>query len=72
MGSSISRIYDDYNDYEYFCKRIGAKPVNIHDSFHKHETELLNNLGYKNLHDYYEVIRKAEARNKKIDEILGE
>jgi hypothetical protein len=72
MGSSISRIYDDYDDYEHFCKRIGVKPVDIYDSFYKHETELLNNLGYKNLHDYYEVIRKAESRNKKIDEILGE
>ena len=72
MGSIISAINDDYDDYESFCKLIGVKPVSIYNHFYIHEKELLNNLGFKRLDDYYATLRKAEERDKKIDDILND
>lgn len=72
MGSIISAINDDYDDYESFCKLIGVKPVSIYNHFYIHEKELLNNLGFKRLEDYYATLRKAEERDKKIDDILND
>jgi hypothetical protein len=77
MGSSISAIYDDYDDYEYFCKTLGVEIISIngnskYSSFYVHEQELLDNLGFKHLSDYYAALRKAENRDKQIDNILND
>lgn len=77
MGSSISKIYDDYDDYEVFCETIGVKSINIDgnsefSSFYKHEDYLLKQLGYKNIQDYYSMLRKAGERDKKIDSIFDD
>jgi FMN phosphatase YigB (HAD superfamily) len=72
MGSLISAIYDDYDDYEYFCKLLKVKSVNIHNGFYEHQAELLKDLGFKHLSDYYAALRKAEDRDKKINSILGD
>ena len=40
MGSSISRIYDNYDIYIRICKRLNKKPLNIRDDFYKQMDEL--------------------------------
>jgi len=72
MGSSISAIYDDYDDYEYFCKVLKVDTRSIYGDFYEHQAELLKDLGFKHLSDYYAALRKAEDRDKKIDSILGD
>ena len=75
MGSSISAIYDDYDDYEHFCKHLGVETVYLGSkrngkSFYDHQRELLQELGFNHIMDYYAMLRKAEERDKRIDEIL--
>lgn len=74
MGSSISKIYDDYDDYEYFCKVIGVESMPIsknNKTFYAHETELLKELGdFKCIEDYYTMLNKAKNRENNINSIL--
>lgn len=49
MGSSISRIYDDYETYEHLCKLVNEKPVGVREGFYEHEKELMEKHGY--VHD---------------------
>jgi hypothetical protein len=72
MGSLVSKIYDDYDDYEHICKMLKEKTVGVHDSFYKHEEKVLAKHGFKDKHDYFEFLRKQEERDKKIGKILGE
>jgi hypothetical protein len=67
MGSSASKYYDDWDDYKFFCKKLG---VQTKDDFYEHESQLLEELGFKNKYDYYASLRVAEARDKKIDLII--
>ena len=70
MGSSLSAIYDDYDDYEHFCGVLKIKPLSIYGSFYDHQNELLADLGFKHLMDYYAAVRKAAERDKQINSIL--
>jgi hypothetical protein len=67
MGDSRSKYYDDWDDYRDFCESLKVQPK---DDFYTHETELLKELGFKNMNDYYQSLRVAEVRDKKIDLII--
>lgn len=67
MGDSRSKYYDDWDDYRDFCESLNIQPK---DDFYKHQRELLDELGFKNLNDYYASLRKVEIRDKKIDSLL--
>ncbi len=54
MGSSLSKLYDDHDDYEKLCDRLNIhdsqrKAIHGVDSFYKHGKELLNDLKYKEI-----------------------
>ena len=75
MGSSMSAMYDDYDDYKFFCDYIGVDYVGIYStgkSFRDHEKELLEKLGFKYLHDYYEAMQKAKKRDEQINSIIND
>jgi hypothetical protein len=44
--------------------------IQTKDDFYTHQRELLDELGFKHLNDYYASLRKAEIRDKKIDSLL--
>lgn len=71
MGSSISAIYDYYDDYKHLCKTLGVEPVGIFDGFYEHETEILKQRGYHNIQDFYEELRKQKLRDDKINQITN-
>lgn len=75
MGSIISAIYDEYEDYKYFCEKIGVEPENLSDKnriFYEHRTELLQVLRFNSIEDYFAAMHKAEERDKQINSILDE
>lgn len=76
MGSLTSMMNDLYDDYVYFCKILNIKPVGLYNggkkSFLVHEDELLEQIKFKSKEDFYAVLRKAENRDKKIQEILDD
>lgn len=56
MGSSISRIYDDFDDYQALCNKLDihdSKRKAIHgmDSFYNHAESLLKDEKYKDIVD---------------------
>lgn len=67
MGNSLSKYYDDWDDYRDFCDSLKIQPK---DDFYTHQRELLNELGFKYLNEYYESLRILEIRDKKINQIL--
>jgi len=67
MGNSLSKYYDDCDDYRDFCDSLKIQPK---DDFYTHQRELLNELGFKYLNEYYESLRILEIRDKKINQIL--
>lgn len=67
MRDLISKYYDDWDDYKDFCESLKIQPK---DDFYTHQRELLKELGFKHLNDYYASLRKAEIRDKKIDSLL--
>ena len=70
MGSSISKIYDDYEDYQYICKLNNIEPKNLSSGFYEHESSILKSIGFKGKYDYFDHLNKVEKRDKKIDQIL--
>ena len=44
MGSSISRIDDEYNCYLFFCEKLGEKAEDYED-IQTHTKELINKYG---------------------------
>ena len=70
MGSGLSKMYDDYDDYEYICKKLGESTVGF-TKFRNHEEEVLTKYGFKDKYDYFEFLRKQEDRDKKLKKILG-
>lgn len=70
MGSIISAIKDDYDDYKYFCEVLGIKTESINNFFYDHEKSILKKLGFKTKEDYYAMLRKAEHRENQINTIL--
>jgi hypothetical protein len=68
MGSSISKIYDDYDDYKYICQLLNEKPLDI-SKFMKHEDEILTKNGYKDKYDLFEKSHKQKQRENKLNNL---
>lgn len=45
--------------------------IEIKDDFYKHQREILNNLGFNSLYEYYDNLRIVNARDNKIEEIIS-
>lgn len=68
MGSSLSKIYDDYDDYVEMCKIIG---VDIQwSNFYIHQKEILKSFGCNTVQDFFEEVQKKRKREDKIDSII--
>jgi hypothetical protein len=72
MGSGLDKMYDDYDDYEYICKKLGEKATRGYTDFLSHQYMILTKHGFKDKYDYFEYLNLQEKRDKKIDSILGE
>jgi hypothetical protein len=72
MGNGVSKMYDDYGDYEYICDKLKEKTVGVYDNFYKHEEMVLIKHGFKDKYDYFKYLNRQEERDKKIGKILGE
>lgn len=72
MGSIISAIRDYYDDYKSFCELIGKEPVSILEGFYAHRDKILKEIGFKTIHDFYDMLIKAENREEKIRQILDD
>lgn len=70
MGSSISAIYDDYDDYLHLCDQVGESAVTITQGFYEHERKILQSRGYKSAYDLYQDLEKQKLRDQKIDQII--
>lgn len=70
MGSTISAIYDDYDDYLYLCKQVGETPVVLTDGFYEHQRNILQSRGYKSAFDLYQDLENQKKRDQKIDQII--
>jgi hypothetical protein len=60
VGSSLSKIYDDYDDYVALCEEFGVEPKGIRDntrSFYDHEDDILREHGFKDKQTYYQYKR---------------
>lgn len=60
MSDSISRIYDDYDDYEGICKHLKIECYDIHSqynpgnkSFYKHLEEILKDHNSSNTYEFW-------------------
>ncbi len=71
MGSGLSKMYDDYDEYEFICKELNFNSVGMY-KFYDHMDSILKERGFKNKYELFEFLRKQEERDKKIDGILGE
>jgi hypothetical protein len=69
MGSIISKIYDDYDAYREICQILKTPPEAI-DKFYSHQNNLLSQLGFKDIYEFFVNHRRLEIRNKKIDDII--
>jgi hypothetical protein len=70
MGSIISAIYDDYDDYLHLCKQVGETPVELIDGFYDHQRNILQSRGYKSIYDLYQGLHNQKIRDQKIDQII--
>ena len=70
MGSTISAIYDDYDDYLYLCKQVNETPVALIDGFYEHQRNILQSRGYKSAYDLYQDLENQKKRDQKIDQII--
>jgi hypothetical protein len=53
MGSVISKIYDLYEDYVFFCKMLSVNPKSI-ENYKNHEKEICEKYGYIYNGTFYE------------------
>lgn len=74
MGSIITSLTEDYEDYVHFCNTIGCKTVYICDEmdFYTHQRMLLGNLGFKDISDYFVALNKTKRRDEQINNILND
>jgi hypothetical protein len=70
MGSTISAIYDDYDDYKHLCKTLDIQSVDILDGFYEHQKEIVQSRGYKSAYDLYQDLEKQKLRDQNIDQII--
>jgi hypothetical protein len=70
MGSTISAIYDDYDDYLHLCKQVGETSIGITEGFYEHERKILQSRGFSNAYDLYQDLEKQKLRDQKIDQII--
>ena len=63
MGDSVSKYYDDRDDYIELCNELN---IEAKDDFYKRQREILNNLGFNSLYEYYDNLRIVNARDNKI------
>jgi methionine synthase II (cobalamin-independent) len=68
MGDSVSKYYDDRDDYIELCNELN---IEVKDDFYKHQREILNNLGFNSLYEYYDNLRIVNVRDNKIEEIIS-
>lgn len=57
MGSSISAIYDSYDDYTYCCDKLKIESLDIRNDFYKHFNEIIKKENCKNK---YELFKKLD------------
>ena len=69
MGSIISKINDDYEDYLYICDKLNIFPKEMHNMY-KHESEILKEIGYNSKYDYFKSLIRSEEIDNKISDIL--
>lgn len=69
MGSGITKMYDDYEDYEYICRNLGEEAVDLRE-FMNHEKEILTKHGFKDKYDFFKYMNIQEQRDKKIENLL--
>lgn len=70
MGSSISAIYDDYEDYQHLCKVLGIQSVDIRNGFYEHEKQILNQRGYQSAYQFYQDLQKQQLRDDTINKVI--
>lgn len=74
MGDSSSKYYEDYADYRDFCESLNIPPkgrfISFNGDFYKHQRDLLKDLGFKSLYEYYENLKVIQNRDIKITQIL--
>jgi hypothetical protein len=69
MGSGLSKMYDDYEDYEYICKKLGEKITRSYTDFLSHQYMILTKHGYKDKYDLFEKNRKQKERDNKLNNL---
>jgi len=55
MSDSISRYYDDMEDYTTLCESFNIKQR--YDSFYKHKNEIFRKLGTRSRHEFWTKIQ---------------
>ena len=61
MGCSISKIYDDYEDYTKMCKQLQINPIELIErsgkkSFYDHKWEILKSLKVDTTYDFWKLV----------------
>jgi hypothetical protein len=69
MGSSLSKIEDDYDDYVEMCKITGLNPQ--WSNFYTHQEEILKSFGCRTVYDFFKEVRIKKNREDKIDSIIN-
>jgi hypothetical protein len=69
MGSIISKINDDYSDYQFLCERLNIESKCIQDMY-SHERDILKEYGCKSTYELFENIKKSEKIDNKISSII--
>lgn len=59
MSSSMGRIYDDYNDYESICEKLGITPIGLRDnvSFYDEMKKIFKEHGVDNVYDMFKKLK---------------
>ena len=69
MGSIISKINDDYEDYLYICEKLNIFPKEMHNMY-KHESEILKGIGYNSKYDFFKSLTRIDEIDSKISDIF--
>jgi hypothetical protein len=69
MGSIISKINDDYEDYLYICEELNILPKEMCNMYN-HEREILKEIGFSSKYDFFKSLIRSEEIDSKISDIL--